>query len=147
MRIDLIEKKLADMIDAVNMVKENLPDSLTSFESLGLIKHGLYKQLEYAIESVLDICSIINSDLDLGFPETEDSIFDHLERKKIFDSMSIRVMRDMKKFRNYLVHKYGDIDDKKAYDDIKSGLKDFRIIEKLVREFLQKHKGKSNAKN
>ena len=33
----------------------------------------------------------------------------------------------MKGFRNILVHKYGEIDDRKAYQDIKNGLEDFSI--------------------
>jgi len=45
----------------------------------------------------------------------------------------------MKKFRNVLVHKYGDIDDKKAYEDIKEGLKDFEHIINEIEKFLKKY--------
>ncbi len=140
MRTELIEKKLADMIDAVNLVSDNLPSSFKEFSSLGLIKDGLYKKLEYAIESVLDIFSIINADLDLGIPESEEDILDNLEKKKIFSKKFVEIIRHMKSFRNVLVHKYGDINDKQAYKDIKDGLSDFEIVEKEVNKFLVKYR-------
>jgi len=42
-RIELIEKKIADMIDAINKVGDNLPSEFSEFQSLGLIKDGLYE--------------------------------------------------------------------------------------------------------
>lgn len=139
MRTELIEKKIADIIEAINLVSDNLPEAYADFEKSGLVKHGLYKQLEHAIESVLDICSMINSDLNLGMPETEDNILDNLERKKVFSVSLIQLIREMKKFRNILVHKYGNIDDKKAYNEIKEGLKDFELIINEIERFLKAH--------
>ena len=146
MRKEIIEKKRADIIDTINIVSYNFPHNFLEFHSLGLVKDGLYKRLEYAIESVLDICSVINSDLNLGFPETEDNIIDHLESKKIFDKKTVNIIREMKKFRNVLVHKYGDIDDKKAFEDIKKGLKDFEIIISEIEKFLKKHRKEEISK-
>ena len=41
----------------------------------------------------------------------------------------------MKGFRNYLVHRYGSLEDDVAYADIKNGLKDF---DKILAELKQK---------
>jgi len=53
----------------------------------------------------------------------------------------------MKKFRNILVHKYGEIDDKKAYDEINKGLKDFEKIIKEIEKFLGEHLKKEKERN
>lgn len=135
-----IEDKLTDVIDSVMIVGENLPKDSEDFLHSGLIKEGIYKKIEFAIESIIDICNIINSDLRLGTPETEDSIIENLSNNKIFDKKIMDLIREMKRFRNILVHKYGKIDDKKAFENIKEGLKDFELIVKEIEGFLAKQK-------
>ena len=138
-RKDLIKSKIKDIIDSVNIVGDNFPENFQDFSMLGLVKEGIYKKMEFAIESIIDICNIINSDLELGAPESEEQILIHLEKSKIFDKKILKLISEMKKFRNVLVHKYGDIDDKKAYEDIKEGLKDFEHIINEIEKFLKKY--------
>lgn len=145
-RKDLIRDKIKYIIDSVNLVGENLPEDFEDFINSRLLKDGLYKNIEFAIENVLDICNIINSDLDLGTPETEDSIIEHLDNHKVFDKKVINIISEMKRFRNILIHRYGEIDDKKAFEDIKEGLKDFGIIVKEVEGFLEKHENQGKKK-
>lgn len=71
MRKEIIKTKLQEMEESVNIVKENLPKTLEDFLELGLVKDGIYKKIEFAIENVIDICNIINSDLKLGIPREE----------------------------------------------------------------------------
>src|SRR3989338_666493 len=99
-RTDLIKDKIKEIIDSVNLVGENLPETIEEFLGSGLIKEGIYKRIEFAIENTLDICNIINSDLDLGTPETEDSIIEHLSINKLFDKKVITIIEEMKRFRN-----------------------------------------------
>ena len=82
-RVERIEHKKAEIIESINFVSKNLPLSFEDFESSKILMNALYKQIEFAIQNVMDICSIINSDLDLGFPENDDSILDHLDKNKI----------------------------------------------------------------
>ncbi len=125
LRIREIEDKLNSIIENFSVVEENLPDNTKEFLGLGLVKEGIYKKIEFAIENILDICSIINSDLRLGVPEAEDDVIKHLELKNVFDKKVINLIIEMKKFRNILVRKYGEINDEKAYENIKDGLTDF----------------------
>lgn len=84
------------IVDAVNLLHTNLPSTLSEFRNLGLVKDRLYKKAEYTIQNILDICSIINMDLGLGIPETEDSIFDDLTHRKIFDKGVVNLIREMR---------------------------------------------------
>mgnify|MGYP001615723765 CR=1 FL=1 len=135
-----IQSKIRNILDSINLVGDKIPNDFEDFLSLGLIKEGIYKRIEFAIECIIDICNIVNSDLELGIPESEDQILDNLENKKIFNKKIISLIREMKKFRNILIHKYGDVDDEQAFENIKEGLKDFELVINEIENFLKKHK-------
>jgi uncharacterized protein YutE (UPF0331/DUF86 family) len=138
-RKDRIKNKIRNIIDSVNFVGENLPEKLEDFIGSRLIRDALYKNMEFAVESIIDICNIINSDLSLGAPENEDTILEHLKNNKIFEENTLDLISEMKKFRNILIHKYGEVDDKVAYENIKEGLNDFEKIIKEIEGFLGKN--------
>jgi uncharacterized protein YutE (UPF0331/DUF86 family) len=138
-RKDRIKNKIRNIIDSVNFVGENLPEKLEDFIGSRLIRDALYKNMEFAVESIIDICNIINSDLSLGAPENEDTILEHLKNNKIFEENTLDLISEMKKFRNILIHKYGEVDDKVAYENIKEGLKDLEKIIKEIQGFLGKN--------
>lgn len=126
-RAERIAEKMLKLREAMDFIENHLPTSPEEFKDK-MLRNAVYKEVEYAIELVIDMFNIVNADLRTGVPETEDSVFDNLERAKVFDGSIIQKIRDMKKFRNVLVHKYGDIKDEEAYEDIKNGLKDFEMI-------------------
>ncbi len=68
----------------------------------------------------------------------EEDIITILEKKKILSDKLISKVRGMKGFRNILVHKYGEIDDHRAYASLKEELKDFGLFEKEVKQSLKK---------
>lgn len=139
-RAEQIKKKISEALDSVSIVEENIPEDIDQFLESGLIKDGIYKKVEFAIESLVDALNIINSDLRLGSPETEESIINHIEREKILSKDTAEKVREMKKFRNVLIHRYGEIDDKKAFETISEGLKDFEAVIEEIEEFLKKKK-------
>jgi len=44
------------------------------------VKDGIYKRIEYDVENVFDICAILNADLHLGIPGTDEDILENLVR-------------------------------------------------------------------
>ncbi len=136
LRKSLVEDKIESVIESLQYMGEKLPKNFEDFDSR-TIRNSIYKETEFAIQNIIDICSIINSDLRLGSPETEDSIFDHLEKHNIFNKEVITLIREMKRFRNVLVHRYGEIKDKQAFETIKENLNDFEKVVKEVEEFLK----------
>lgn len=57
-RSTAIRIKLQEMTESVDLVEMHLPGSADSFSRLGLIKDGIDKRIEYAIENVFDVCAI-----------------------------------------------------------------------------------------
>ena len=116
--------KIKGIEESLELVKENLPKDLESFLNLGLIKDGIYKRVEFCIQNVLDICAVINSDLKLGVPSSEEEVVEHLVENRIF-----------------LVHRYGKIDDEIAYENMVKGLENFyKFIDKRILQVFHKNK-------
>ena len=124
-----ILNKLSEAMDSVNLVKENFPETYESFlEMSRLERDGIYKNIEFAIQNILDICAMVLKDENLRIPGSDDVMLDELEEAGVMDGGVIETIKEMKGFRNQLVHRYGFVDDKIAYEDIKTGLQDFPDI-------------------
>lgn len=118
-------------------MSEHIPGSFDDFSKLGLVKDGIYKRTEFAIENVFDICAIISSDLLLDIPESEEDIIENLTDKGILDKETTEKLRKMKGFRNIMVHRYGRIDDRIAYSILRTNLEDFYMFTEEIEAFLK----------
>ena len=136
LRIDAIKTKLKIIEENVDIVKENLPETLSEFKALGLVKDGIYKKIEASIQEVISICSIINMDLKLGIPSNRDDIIIALLNKNIISDKLAKKIKELKGFRNFLEHRNGTIDDKIAFKNIKNGLPDFKIFREEIKKYL-----------
>jgi len=137
-RKTIIRTKLKEIEESVKLVEENTPETFKEFSSLGLVKDGIYKRLEFSIENIFDICSILNSDLKLGVPGEEEDVFENLLRENIISNEMGEKLRAMKAFRNILVHRYGKIDDEIAFNILKKHLPDFYDFMEKIEELLKK---------
>jgi len=127
-RDTVIRIKLQEMGESVDMVREHLPDSVESFGRLGIIKDGIYKRIEYAI---------VNADLRLGVPGTDEDILENLVRHGVFGPEMRQSLKAMKGFRNIVVHRYGAIDDSLAFSILTERIGDFALFRQEVERFLQ----------
>jgi len=132
---------MKEIDESLSLIKEHLPSKFEEFSNLGLVKDGIYKKLEFCIESIIDICAIINTDLDLGIPEDEENILDNLTKNKILSKKLSNSLKSMKGFRNILVHRYGKINDEISYTIINENIDDFyKFIEEIEKFIEQKEK-------
>jgi len=137
MREAIIRTKMEEIKESLKLIEENLPQKFEDFDKLGrLLKDGIYKRVEFSIENVLDICRIINTDLKLGIPKEEEDIINNLVKNGILSKEMGEKIKAMRGFRNFLVHRYGGIDDRIAFKEIKRGLKDFYSFLKEIDHFL-----------
>jgi uncharacterized protein YutE (UPF0331/DUF86 family) len=134
-------EKLKEIEESLDLIGSNLPESLDEFKKLGLAKDGIYKRLEHCIENLIDIFSMIYSDLDLGIPSDDDDILKRLNENKTFGDEIITLVKDMKGLRNLLIHKYGKIDDDIVFELLTEHLSDFdKVNKEIVNYFKEKSK-------
>ena len=137
LRSGVIQIKLREMTESVTMVQQNLPGSADSFSGMGLVKDGIYKRMDDAIENVFDICAILNADLYLGIPGGDEEILENLVRHGIFSSEMQQKLNQMKGFRNIVVHRYGKIDDALAFSILQKNIMDFTEFQEEILLFLE----------
>lgn len=65
-------------------------------------------------------------------------MFEILSEEKIIDNKLADRLSDMAGFRNLLVHKYGDIENKRILEIIKKDLKDIEMFMQQISRFLEK---------
>ena len=138
LRIEVLKSKVRRVVDLLEIIRVHLPKDYANFKKSRMVKDAVYKEVETAVEYILDICNVINSDLGLGMPEKEEDIFDNLGRDGILSAEKVKLIKNMKKFRNILVHRYGEIDDELAFETIKDGLDDFKKIILDIEKFVDK---------
>lgn len=56
-------------------------------------------------------------------------------------------VKELKGFRNFLIHRYGKIQDDIAFEDIKKGIIDFKDFKNEILQFLNTIKEKEKDKN
>ena len=137
LRREQILSKLAEIEESIDLVKENMPEEFEEYKKLGIVKDGIYKRLEFSIENVINICSIINSDLKLGIPAKEQDVTDNLISEGIISEKMQELIRQMKGFRNIVVHRYGKIDDQITFAIISDHIDDFCEFDNEIRMFLR----------
>lgn len=142
MAINIIQQKLKEIQDNIDLISEHLPGDEEEFASLGLVKDGIYKRLEFSIQNLVDIFSMIYSSLNLGVPADLDDIFEGLQRHKIFDKKILHIVQEMKGLRNILIHRYGEINDTTIYGLLTERIADFDTIMNAVEKYMEKVKQK-----
>ena len=93
--------------------------------------------LQLSIEAVIDVCHLLVMGLRLGIPAEEDDLFEKLEAAGIISPQIRETLKEMKGFRNILVHEYARIDDRLVYEIAKSRLGDFGTFKQEILRYLK----------
>ena len=133
-----ILSKFVEIDSYLEELDEIKPLEFEDYEGSILNKRAIERLIQISIEVVLDICNFLVSDLDLGIPADEDSVFDKLRKKKIISKKLYDILIEMKGFRNVLVHKYGAIEDEKVFEVLTDKLDDFQIFKEEILKFVNK---------
>lgn len=133
-----ILSKLDELDSYLHELEEISPKSYREYKASVEKKRACERLLHISIECVLDICSILASELKLGLPSTREDLFEKLESSHIISSKMMNTLKKMKSFRNIIVHRYGIVDDELVYKILKDYLGDFANFKKEILEFLKK---------
>jgi len=133
------ERILAKLDELDAYLKELREIAPASFEAYkGASKRACERLLQISIECTLDICKLFVTGLRLGLPAEEDDLFEKLREAKIITTGMAEKLKEMKGFRNIIVHQYGRVDDQIAFQILKNNLGDFEEFKKQMLESLKK---------
>lgn len=124
-RIGFIEHQLT-------LIKDWRPPSLEIFLNDEKLQAAIEHKIQIIIEAIIQICVQLINILKLGPPSSEEDIFLLLQPKL----RHFHLIMELKKFRNFLVHQYIELDVKRIYQYINSFLSDVEIILEEIRQLL-----------
>ena len=131
--------KLFEISKYVRELEEILPSEDEYIHNL-TIRRACEKTIELAIETVIDIISMVVREEKYDFPDDEENLITIVTEKKVISPKLSLKLKEMKRFRNILIHKYGNIDNEQAYEFMENETKDFLEFEKEIKKYLQKKK-------
>ena len=106
--------RILGKLDALEGYERELADTAPAryeeYLALREKRRACERILQVSVECVIDICHLLVSGLRLGLPAGEEDIFDKLAQARILPEEILDIARRMRRFRNILVHEYGEID-------------------------------------
>lgn len=132
----LIERKLRRMEELLRELAGAGVDTLEDFKKDVVRKRFIERNMELAVEQMIDVCKHLVSGLDLREPETYSECFDLLAEKEIVAGENLDVFKSMVRFRNFLIHAYEGVDDSVTYGIYKKRLGDFGLFIGSIRDFI-----------
>ncbi len=130
-----ILSKLDEMIQYVKELRDMLPEEEEYQHNL-IKRRASEKTIEVAIESLIDVSAMIVSSQKLGLPANEENIFDILIENGILSKKLGEIMKDMKGFRNILIHRYAHIDDVIVHHNLNNFLDDFYEFKDAIESYM-----------
>jgi uncharacterized protein YutE (UPF0331/DUF86 family) len=141
----LVERKIRKMEQYLRELNTVRAQSLEEFTQNTMVKRFVERNIELAIEQMIDICKHLVAGLNLAEPETYAECFDILYENKAIPAKSLPTFKAMARFRNRLIHVYDDIDDAITFEVYRKHLQDFKVFAQVIRSFIQA-KIKSNSR-
>ena len=132
----LVEKKLRRIEEFLRELKNVEIGTIEEFKENVITRRFVERNIELAIEQMIEICKHFVSGLDLSEPETYSECFDMLAKEGVILEQSLDTFKSMVRFRNILIHAYEGVDDSITYGIYKRRLDDFEIFIKEIREYL-----------
>jgi len=134
--IEKIKKRVSEIEESINEINKIV--SINEYEfwkdkrNITSVKYYLLE----AIEAVGEICvHIVAKKFGKGVNSLSECI-NILEKEEILDKELSSRLKKMIKFRNKLIHKYWDIDDKLVYEYAKNETDNFTDFIKEIKKFL-----------
>jgi uncharacterized protein YutE (UPF0331/DUF86 family) len=126
-----ILSKIAGLDSYLGELKQVSPASFDEYQTVEK-KRSCERLLQLCIECVVDVCRMVVSDLKLGLPSDENDLFNKLHLGKVVSGEMAKTLREMRGFRNILIHEYADVDDELVYSYVKTSADDFEEFKRQI---------------
>ena len=130
--IEKISRKFIQLDEYLGILDKIAEVSENAFLKDKILIGSAKYYLQISIECCLDVANHIIAAERYRAPRDYADSFTVLEEKRLFQRQLGHNLRQMTKFRNRLVHLYGEIDDKFVYEFIKTDVKDIRKYRKII---------------
>jgi len=129
-KFDILERNLAFLKEIKTLSPEQF---LKSYKDIQAAKYSLLE----IMEACIDIANYIISVKSFRRAEEYSEMFKVLKEEGILGKKLANKLEDMARFRNLLVHRYGEIDNRRVLEIIKHNLKDIEEFEKEIQKFMK----------
>ena len=126
-------RKISRLLKNLNFLKkiqkENINDFLGNFAHILASKQAIYESVQICIDLAFHICAFNK----FSEPSTYRNVFRILNQNEIIDKELSEKMEQWAGLRNLIAHVYGDVDEQKIFNIIKTDLGDFeKFIAKIA---------------
>ncbi len=132
MDVERVKDKLSELQVYIAELNEDLPDTEDEYLEERLKRRACERTFQLACEDVLDICNLIIAGKGLGLPKDNRDAIQKLVDNKIISKKLGDRLEDMVGFRNLLVHRYGKVDDSKAYHYLSEEISDLYEFAEII---------------
>ena len=129
--------KIDELDGYLREITEVLPGSFKEYKKTEK-KRSCERLLQLEIECLIDLAKLFVKGLRLGVPSEENDLFKKLYDAKILSESALTVLRNMRGFRNILIHDYADVNDEIVFKYAKEKFGDFDNIRREFIGFLKK---------
>jgi len=123
--------KVDDLNSYLDELKQVVPTNYEEYQKIEK-KRSCERLLQLCIECAVGVCKLFVSGLKLGLPSEENDLFDKMQKRKIISKKMGSLLKEMRAFRNVLIHEYASVDDELIYEKAKTRLDDFKAFKKEV---------------
>jgi len=129
---DLLQLPFYLLDDYLNVLKDIAKKPVNTFIKDKILIGSAKYYLQVSIECCLDVANHIIASERLRVPRDYADSFKVIEEEGLVSVNLGNRLQQMAKFRNRLVHLYGDIDDKNVHQFIKNDVKDLVEFKSIV---------------
>ncbi|MCK4649486.1 DUF86 domain-containing protein [bacterium] len=129
--------KIDELDSYLSEILQIIPESFQEYQSIEK-KRTCERLLQLGVECTIDICRLFVSGLRLGLPSEENDLFTKLKKKGIVSKDMASLLKEMRGFRNILIHEYATVNDELVYKALQTRLEDFKRFQKEILKALKK---------
>jgi len=120
-RKEEVEYKTKLIEKSIQIIRASLPKTQERFSKMGLAKDGIYKQIEFAIQNLLDALNEISSSLGLEAVSYRE-IIENLHKEKIIGDELKEKLDFLVQLREVVIYNYDLLNDEIAFRNMEEYL-------------------------